>query len=222
MRWIFLLLVALNIFYFVWTQQQSSLLTREGIALELAESTSKNIQLLSENRKGETGGQPVQGEPGMCIHLGGFDEESRAAQLRQRLISLDIPAQQATIRAEFARDYWVYLPPFGSRDAALRQFRELQARGLDSYLITEGDLDNGISLGIFSMQDSADRLLTQMRALGYAAEVRELVRERREYWVRIPDKARPLLSKVLTDRLAADFPGLRQQLLSCSATVAPE
>src|SRR5690606_27280269 len=79
-----------------------------------------------------------------------------------------------------------------------------------------------ISLGIFSMQDSADRLLTQMRALGYAAEVRELVRERREYWVRIPDKARPLLSKVLTDRLAADFPGLRQQLLSCNATVAPE
>ena len=73
-----------------------------------------------------------------------------------------------------------------------------------------------------AMQDSADRLLTQMRALGYAAEVRELVRERREYWVRIPDKARPLLSKVLTDRLAADFPGLRQQLLSCNATVAPE
>ena len=63
----------------------------------------------------------------ICLYLGGFETDQRSSMLEQRLISLDIQAGQAVTNLESSKDYWVYLPPFGSRDAALRQFKELQA-----------------------------------------------------------------------------------------------
>jgi hypothetical protein len=122
--------------------------------------------------------------------------------------------------SESSKDYWVYLPPFGSRDAALRQFRELQARGLDSYLITQGDLANGVSLGIFSSKDSADSLLERIRAMGYGAELRELIRERRDHWVYVSLQASGLVGDTLLGQLRRDFPELRQQMLPCVAPLA--
>lgn len=220
MRWIFLLLVALNIFYFVWTQQRS-VSVADGVApFALAEGAKKNIQLLAEQETiGATEGSGSY-EQGECLHLGGFDKEEKADLLAQRLLSLDIAVQRAAMSVEFAKDYWVYLPPFGSRDAALRQFRELQARGVDSYLITEGDLGNGISLGIFSTHSLAVGLRERMRSLGYGAEMRELVRQRREFWVRVPVRVRPLLSEPLLAQLMEGFPDLRQQVLSCADPLA--
>jgi hypothetical protein len=220
MRWIFLLLVALNIFYFVWTQQQRPSLSRDVAPFTLPDGAKRNIHLVSERKslEGEQGSVVSSGE--LCLHLGGFENGNDASLLEQRLISLDIPAKQTVVSSESSKDYWVYLPPFGSRDAALRQFRELQARGLDSYLITQGDLTNGVSLGIFSGQDSAVSLLERIRAMGYGAEMRELIRERRDYWVYVPPQGLGLIGDTLLGQLAQDFPGLRQQMLPCAASLA--
>lgn len=220
MRWIFLLLAALNIFYFVWTRQQPVSLA-DGVApFALSEGARKDIRLISEQGRAAAAQGSGRTEEGLCLHLGGFESEERASLLAQRLLSLDIPVQQTAISAEFAKDYWVYLPPFGSRDAALRQFRELQARGIDSFLVAEGDLANGISLGIFSVQGLAVGLLERMRGQGYGAEMRELVRERREYWVRVPGQAVGLLGDELLGTLARDFLELRRQMLSCAGALA--
>lgn len=220
MRWIFLLLVALNIFYFVWTQQQPLSIGDGAASFVLADGPKRNLSLVSEQQATSPARSAADTGEGMCLHLGGFEQEERATALAQRLLSLDIQAQQSAIRVEFAKDHWVYLPPFGSRDAALRQLRELQARGIDSYLVTEGDLQNGISLGIFSVQGSAAALLERMRAMGYGAELRELVRERREYWVRVPPAASDLIGDELLGRLSANFPGLRRQRLPCTQSLA--
>lgn len=220
MRWIFLLLVALNIFYFVWTQQQTPSLARDVAPFALSDGAKRNIHLVSErgHPKSEQGPAVAGGE--LCLHLGGFENENEASLLEQRLISLDIPAKRTIMSSESSKDYWVYLPPFGSRDAALRQFRELQARGLDSYLITQGDLANGVSLGIFSSKDSADSLLERIRAMGYGAELRELIRERRDHWVYVSLQASGLVGDTLLGQLRRDFPELRQQMLPCVAPLA--
>lgn len=220
MRWVFLLLVALNIFYFVWTQQQPPSLAGDVVPFALVEGGKARIRLVSEhgNREGEQSPMTASGE--ICLYLGGFETDQRSSMLEQRLISLDIQAGQAVTNLESSKDYWVYLPPFGSRDAALRQFKELQARGIDSYLITQGDLSNGISLGIFSGQDSAVSLLERIRAMGYGAELRELVRERREHWVRVPARDSVLVGDDLLSRLVQDFPGMRHQMLPCASPIA--
>lgn len=220
MRWIFLLLVALNIFYFVWTQQQAPSLARDVAPFTLPDGAKRNIHLVSEREGMQSAQASAVSGSEICLYLGGFENENDASLLEQRLISLDIPAKQTVVSSESSKDYWVYLPPFGSREAALRQFRELQARGLDSYLITQGDLANGVSLGIFSSHDSAVSLLERIRSLGYGAELRELIRERHDYWVYVLPGELGLVGDKLLEQLMQDFPGFRHRMIPCTASLA--
>ena len=72
----------------------------------------------------------------------------RRKPLEQRLLSPDVQSEIQEVDTASGVDYWVYLPPL-ARQASLRQLRELQSRNIDSYIITVGDLANGISLEYF-------------------------------------------------------------------------
>lgn len=155
MRWILLLLLLLNAFYYVWHQQQGPLRAKEVAPAGAYQSARKDIRLLSEadaprvRAESSAPADAVAPEAAVCLYLGSFEEESRARVVEQRLLSLDIQAEVRSVDAAAGVEYWVYLPPLASRQASLRQLRELQARRIDSYIITQGELANGISLGIF-------------------------------------------------------------------------
>ena len=219
MRWMFLLLIVLNLFYYVWHQQQAPLRAKEVAPLALAQNSKRDIQLLSESD------EPVRREQAprtvaetVCLFLGGFELESAAAEVEQRLLSLDIRSRVQSMEAAAAEvEYWVYLPPLASRQASLRQLKELQARKIDSYIITQGDLANGISLGIFPREDSAKGVMQRLHDAGYDSELRELPRSHRSYWVRIAPESRRLVSDSLLESLAFDFNGLQHQLMPCES-----
>ncbi|MOA12910.1 Sporulation related domain protein [compost metagenome] len=151
-----------------------------------------------------------------CLLLGGFESAERARLLEQRLLSLDIAARVVSTDASLGSDHWVYIPPLASQQASLRQLRELQARKIDGYLITEGELANGILLGVFPQLDSAVSVAEKLRAAGYEPQVRELPRIYQEYWVRIAEKNQRLVDGDLLARLAGDFSDLKHQLIQCS------
>lgn len=225
MRWFFLFLLALNVFYYVWHQQQAPLRPKEVAPLSLFHSEQKNIRLLSESTDAQPRRQ-VEERPTVptlsCLYLGGFPEEERARLLTQRLLSLDVQAVVHAVDAAAGVDYWVYLPPLASRQASLWQLRELQARKIDSYIITEGDLSNGISLGIFQRKDSADSVVDRLKAAGYDALIRELERSQHDYWVQIaPDSSR-LVDDSLVRQLAPDFPELQKQIMPCKSVASPQ
>ncbi|AYN93613.1 hypothetical protein EGJ52_05585 [Pseudomonas luteola] len=48
MRWLFVFLLALNVFYYVWNQQQAPLRAKEITPLSLYKSERDNIRLLHE------------------------------------------------------------------------------------------------------------------------------------------------------------------------------
>jgi hypothetical protein len=48
MRWLFVFLLALNVFYYVWSQQQAPLRSKEITPLSLYKSERDNIRLLNE------------------------------------------------------------------------------------------------------------------------------------------------------------------------------
>jgi hypothetical protein len=58
--------------------------------------------------------------------------------------------------------YWVIIPP-QPYDVALNQFRSMQHRGVDSYLVTEGENKNAISLGLFESQNAAISVLEEKK-----------------------------------------------------------
>lgn len=222
MRWMFLWFVVLNLFYYVWHQQQAPLRVTEVAPLNLKQDSKRDIRLLSEStvqpRRGVATEQPAEA---VCLFLGSFELMADASAVEQRLLSIDIQSRVQSMDAAAGMDYWVYLPPLASRQASLRQLRELQARKIDSYVITQGDLANGISLGIFPRSDSAQGVMQRLRDAGYEPSLRELTRAHRSYWVRIAPQSRRLADDSLLQRLAFDFKGLEQQLMPCEGVASP-
>lgn len=223
MRWILLLLLLLNAFYYVWHQQQAPLRAKEVAPALPYQGGRKDIQLLSESQTPPARGPGVveDDSAAVCLYLGSFEERSQADQVEQRLLSLDISAQVRAMDAAAGVEYWVYLEPLASRQASLRQLRELQARRIDSYIITQGDLSNGISLGIFPRGDSAESVMQRLRDVGYEPKMRELSRAHRSFWVRIAPQSRRLADEMLLGRLAGDFSGLQHQLMPCEGVALP-
>lgn len=227
MRWFFLFLLVLNAFYFIWHQQQTPLRAKEIAPLSLYRSEQKNIRLLSESpesaqrRQSEVAGAPPTQES-VCLYFGPFSDENRAKALEQRLTSLDVHVSRQKIDAAAGTDYWVYLPPLASRQASLWQLRELQARKIDSYIITEGDLTDGISLGIFQNEDSANAVVERLKTAGYDALVRELGRNRHDFWVQIAPESRRLADDSLLRQLVVDFPELQRQTMPCKSVATAE
>ena len=136
--------------------------------------------------------------------------------VEQRLMALDIQAEIRSVDAAAGLDYWVYLAPLASRQASLRQLKELQARKIDSYIITQGDLANGISLGIFPRSDSAESVMLRLRDAGYEPLLRELPRAQRSFWVRIAPESRRLADDVMP-QLVMDFQDLQHQIMPCES-----
>tara|TARA_R110000868_G_scaffold333645_1_gene594423 strand:- start:73 stop:744 length:672 start_codon:yes stop_codon:yes gene_type:complete len=216
MRWMFLWLIVLNLFYYVWHQQQAPLRVTEIAPLNLVQDSKRDIRLLSESNKAARR-ELVEVKPAeaVCLFLGSFELMADASAVEQRLLSLDIQSRVQSMDAAAGVDYWVYLLPLASRQASLRQLRELQARKIDSYIITQGDLANGISLGIFPRSDSAQSVMQRLRDAGYEPSLRELTRAHRSFWVRISPQSRRLADDSVLQRLAFDFKGLEQQLMPC-------
>lgn len=224
MRWLFLLLLVLNLFYYVWHQQQAPLRVKEVEPMSLYRGAQQDIRLLSEadrQQRREQAVAPAAAATETCLFLGSFQQEGAAREVEQRLMSLDIQGEVRGIDAAAGLDYWVYLAPLASRQASLRQLKELQARKIDSYIITQGDLANGISLGIFPRSDSAQSVMRRLIDAGYEPLLRELPRAQRSYWVRIAPQSRRLADDYLLQQLASDFKDLQHQLMPCEDVAMP-
>ncbi|MCP9340839.1 SPOR domain-containing protein [Stutzerimonas xanthomarina] len=221
MRWLLILLVVLNLLFYLYNVNQRPFSVENEVAVPHAPSLESDIQLLSETKPLALR-NPSNDEGSGCLFLGGFDQESIVLAIEQRLLSLDIDSSVKSMDEAAGIDYWVYLPPLVSRQASLRQLKELQSRNIDSYIITVGDLSNGISLGIFSRKDSAESVVSRLQAIDYAASIRELPRTHRRYWVQVAGAQQHLLSDSLLSDLRRDFPELEHQQMPCSSIANSE
>lgn len=119
-----------------------------------------------------------------CESIGPFPTQ---ADMRMAMRSLTPHVSRIQYREEQARQsrgFWVYLPALASRDAALAAARELSARGVhDYYVVTAGDQQNTISLGLFHDRSNAERRRSDLAALGFNAQLNERVEILPVYWV---------------------------------------
>lgn len=102
-------------------------------------------------------------------------EQLNALHVLGVLKAIDVPTGES--------DYRVLIPPASSAEEAFRKLRELQASDIDSYVITKGEQAMGVSLGVFSSQDGAETLLTRLKSMGYEAEIIQIERQSRSYWI---------------------------------------
>ena len=86
-------------------------------------------------------------------------------------------------------DYRVYLPPYASRELAastmiaLRDAFATHGLAIDNFLISRGELENGIALGLFAERSNALNVQAQLERLGYGVVIAEEEKFREEVWV---------------------------------------
>lgn len=216
MRWLFTGLVIINVFYFIWNLQWASPSDQASVAqVQSSAGAAGQVQLLSEVVALDALQMQDKYTPAVRAEellLGGFASNELALKLQQRLLSLDINSELEAVDEQVSVEYWVYLQPLPSKQASMRQLKELQARGIEGYLITQGDLANGISLGFFSHENTAQNVVQRLGAAGYESVIRQVAREQRMYWVLIEPHARRLVDERLLEQLAADFEGMQHLL----------
>lgn len=156
----------------------------------------------------------------LCISIGPFASVEDARLLMERLKSYAVEASLKNKQAIVDHRYWLYLEPELSRRAALLKLEELQARGIDSYIIPSGALEHGISLGIFSQKKSALGLMAQIGSQGYNPKIQNIKREVYEAWVFVEPDHASLLSDDVWEELSALMDSVQVKKSFCSNSLA--
>jgi hypothetical protein len=162
MRALFLLLLAANLGFYAWW--------RYGVPADAADPAPLARQIEPEKLKvvapGELRPPAAPKKPaataGSCLEWGSFTLAD-APRAEQALEPLALGARLAQRRTEEVAGWWVFIPPQGSRQSALRKAQELRNLGVDEYFIMQ---DWALSLGVFRSEDAAHARLAALRAQG--------------------------------------------------------
>lgn len=138
MRWLFLLLLVLNVFYAGWHQQEVPRQPVEIQALALYRGSQQDIRLLSETAPDAQ--LPVQSKLAVeapqardCLYLGGYPRLDALMPLEQRLAQLGVKAQAQVINGDQGGVHWLRIDAQSRRlldESALsslaREFNDLK------------------------------------------------------------------------------------------------
>ncbi|MGY4640063.1 hypothetical protein [Pseudomonas sp. TE24901] len=126
MRWLFLLLLVLNAFYYIWHQQEAPLRAKDVTPLSLYRGSQQDIRLLSESSDAvQKRDRAKASEVNACLYLGGFADQRQALMLEQRLVSLDIKVKMQLLNTQEASGYWLRVAPESRRLADDLPFENL-------------------------------------------------------------------------------------------------
>lgn len=231
MRWIVLALLLANIGLFAWFQAagRPSGAPVDTAARPLAEEGAR-IQLVGEVPRDQlrAAAAPPKPKPRqqksdtpeqLCTLIGPFAEEYQGQDIVERLQALQVEASLREIEMPGQMRYWVFLAPLGSKREAFNKLRELQAAGVDSYVIPKGSLTNGISFGIFSERERARSLAAELRERGIDARSREEPETYLERWIVLPPGAAEGLAADFWTQLQLEYPDLDRRQNLCSEVV---
>jgi hypothetical protein len=133
----------------------------------------------------ESAPEPLADMP-VCLSIGPFETPADLRAAMARLLPQVGRIQFRELPATALRGYRVYLPAAASRAQALASARALAARGLrDYYVVTAGDQQNTVSLGLFRDLENARRRQAEVASLGYAATVEARTEQVPQWWVDI-------------------------------------
>lgn len=205
MRTVFFILLAGNVLFAAWLVLDRP--EPEAGPPPVSDDVPE-LKLLSEregsprmNSSEESGG-PDNGRPRVCMTLGPFETEADARTVAGRLEEGLLNREIRRGQTEDEIGHWVFLPAMPTRERALEVARELSELGLrDYYVVTAGDRENTISLGLYEDRGNAESRLASVRDMGFEAEMRPRTESVPRYWldVAVSEDDRRNWSEVLED-----------------------
>ncbi|MCB1582046.1 MAG: SPOR domain-containing protein [Marinicella sp.] len=217
MRYLFILLLIANIAFFVWLQRFSPAVKKpfaavdEGVkALQLVAEVKDNKSNDSHTVNSVEINDDVQQ---ICYSAGPFDIEANVHAAAETLEPLVLKSNIRKITTTQEAGYWVYLPALSSRAEALKKGRELATAYVkDYYVVTSGDNENSISLGLYREPYNADNRIAELSKKGFNVKKEIRIEQWPEFWLDF-SVTEPQLT-VLPD-LKQTYPDISQNEVIC-------
>ena len=222
MRWLFILLLLLNIIYFGWElERETRFQVANATPVIRVPVSAKRLTLISEmpSPPGLRTAEEMRDIPGIaagdavsssatnelvaelpdirpadlgddssasCFTFGPLPEERQAQGLMDWFRSRGAGTQIRHTDEQRRQLFWIYLAPQESKESAMAMMKELKTRGINDYrLISRGNLENAISLGLFSSQSAVNKRLGELKNKGYKPIVVPYSNLDQIYWLDI-------------------------------------
>ncbi len=218
MKWIILTLLVLNLAlggYQYWQTTQPAVQVAEpSVAqmnnLAIDQATRNQLAELEQTVVAEPAVEPLQ-----CIRITGIAAEDQADIIQSRLRALEVSSDMSTREEILRSDYWVVIGPFDTDQQGRDRLAQLQADEIESFLINQGRLAGGISLGLFSSDANARTRVSELAGQDIEARV-ERVDRTREVWVlTVGAESARQISNAAVDSIVSEFEGASFQRFRC-------
>ena len=114
---------------------------------------------------------------------GDYGDGTAMGRVREWLTSRGGEVGLRTDKHQEITYYWVYFPPTGTRDTARIRVKELAASAFtDALVISEGNMRNAVSVGIYGLRSLLERDLARLQTKGLEPEVRRVRRTGTAIW----------------------------------------
>jgi hypothetical protein len=120
-----------------------------------------------------------------CIRVGPFPREADADTARHALQSSVASVRQTTEKGQVWVGHWVQVADQGSRSGAEAARDALVAVGIQDAYILPGENDYRISLGVFRLRSSANRMMEQASKLGLDTRVDDRFQPGTNFWLQV-------------------------------------
>lgn len=224
MKWIFAILLVINILFFSMMQFGGSHGTESMRGHEPIKADK--IKLLAEPRKtpdlasvdmpiksGDVA--PVEAKPEICLEWGQFSGDT-LKRVAQALEKLQLGEKLIQHKAEKSGGYWVYVTPRKTLKEAQKKVDELKRAGVsESYIVREpSTMQYAVSLGIFSTAEAATKYLDQLREKGVKSAISGPRTQEIDASVfQIKDSGESMTAQLT--KLKLDFPGSELKAVEC-------
>ncbi|WP_228739674.1 hypothetical protein [Marinobacter arenosus] len=174
-----------------------------------AQDSALAVKSPQDSQAPEKEPEPVVAEPAavppVCVRMGWVESLEVA-----RSLTADQPLAEGVgvtfeeVERELPPYHWVIIPP-QPRSVALKQFRDIQRQGIDSYLVTEGENRNAISLGLFESREAAISVLEEKKRQNFNVVLANFPRNQISY--ALVFEAEPELAEELVTAVRTDYRG---------------
>ncbi|WP_154224182.1 hypothetical protein [Marinicella rhabdoformis] len=200
-----------NIGFYVWSQKLSApqnksfTATDPGIIKlkllsELPKAPIRTLEPAPKNTAATTVNQ-------ICYSAGPFDSEASILATEELITPLVLKTSVRKLTTTQEAGYWVYLPAMPTRAEALAKGRELAAAKVkDYYVVTAGNHENTVSLGLYREQYNADNRITELTRKGFAVQKEVRIEQWPEFWLdySITDEQLGALPELATDTISSN------------------
>lgn len=214
MKRLFLMVLAVNAIFFIWQMlygPASPLAAKKVEPVVMSSEGSPDLVLLEESKSKSKNSTATPSDT-TCYSLGPFVAANKATSALSRLKERGLPSTLRKAEGRKPKGYWVYFPPLDSREEAKAMLREVHKHNIDSFIITEGANKNGISVGVYSDETSAQRRQQELQKEGLDVVLEQRYTARTEYWLDVVDSGRLLGT---ASQLFKEFPGLQRRSAHC-------